>query len=422
MEQLNEIPRDEGIDNSFRLMKEGYDFILNRRKSLQTDIFETRFLGKKAICMGGKEAAKLFYDSNKFQRQGAAPNRIIETLFGQNSVQTLDGIEHQHRKKMFLNVMSKEKVNELLEITKIEWEKALDRWSKEVEIVFYDEIKVLLCKAAFKWIGYPPHEDQAKKLIEELGAMFETPAAFGPKHWSGRNKRNQMEKKMTELIERIRTNKVQVQKDSILHQFVFYKDLEGNLLSTETVAVEMINILRPIVAVSIYISFIVLALTQFPHERVKLKTTPDYAHFFIQEVRRYYPFFPFIAAKVKAAFTWNNYVFEEGTLVLLDVYGTNHDPNIWENPDEFNPERFAKWKGDPFSFIPQGGGNYETTHRCPGEQLTIEMMKLSLEYLLDKMDYEVPEQDLYITMDRIPSIPKSKVFLKNVKRVRESIH
>ena len=33
----------------------------------------------------------------------------------------------------------------------------------------------------------------------------------------------------------------------------------------------------------------------------------------------------------------------------------------------------------------------ETTHRCPGEQLTIEAMKLSLEYLLNKMDYEIPE-------------------------------
>lgn len=49
-------------------------------------------------------------------------------------------------------------------------------------------------------------------------------------------------------------------------------------------------------------------------------------------------------------------------------------------------------------------------------------MKLSLEYLLNKMDYEIPEQDMYITMDTIPSIPKSKVILKNVKRLKESIH
>ncbi|NLY79827.1 MAG: cytochrome P450 [Lysinibacillus sp.] len=422
MEYINEIPRDEGFDNSISFLKEGYEFIINRRKNLQTDIFETRILGKQVVCIGGEEAAEIFYDSNKFSRQKVAPNRIIETLFGKNSVQTLDCVEHQHRKKMFLNVMTKEKIDELLDITKIEWEKALDRWSEEVEIVFYEEVKLLLCKAAFKWIGYPAHEEQAKKLVEELGVMFETPAAFGPQHWAGRNKRNRMEKNMEELVEKIRAGKVQVQEESILHQFVFSKDFEGNLLHRETVAVEIINILRPIVAISIYMCFIVMALAQFPHERVKLKKTSDYAHFFIQEIRRYYPFFPFVAAKVKAEFTWNGYTFKEGTLVLLDIYGTNHDPKLWNNPDEFQPERFASWQENRYNFIPQGGGDVEITHRCPGEQLTIEMMKITLDYLLNKMDFEIPEQDLYITMDRIPSIPKSKVFLKNVRRIRERIH
>ncbi len=78
MENINEIPRDEGIDHSLALLKEGYEYILNRRKSLQTNIFETRILGKKAICMGGKEAAQLFYDQTKFQRQDAVLKPLME--------------------------------------------------------------------------------------------------------------------------------------------------------------------------------------------------------------------------------------------------------------------------------------------------------------------------------------------------------
>jgi len=31
-------------------------------------------------------------------------------------------------------------------------------------------------------------------------------------------------------------------------------------------------------------------------------------------------------------------------------------------------------------------------------------------------------KELYITKDKIPSIPKSKVVLKNVRRTRENIH
>ena len=69
MSNTNQMPREEGIDHSLSLMREGYMYILNRRHSFNSDIFETRLLGKKAICMGGKEAAEVFYDTEKFKRK-----------------------------------------------------------------------------------------------------------------------------------------------------------------------------------------------------------------------------------------------------------------------------------------------------------------------------------------------------------------
>jgi fatty-acid peroxygenase len=74
---------------------------------------------------------------------------------------------------------------------------------------------------------------------------------------------------------------------------------------------------------------------------------------FVQEVRRFYRFFPFVAAVVKKDFPWKGFKFEEGTLTILDLYGTNHDPEVWENHDVFNPNRFAKWEGGLYDFISQ---------------------------------------------------------------------
>ncbi|WP_026065160.1 hypothetical protein [Amphibacillus jilinensis] len=34
--------------------------------------------------------------------------------------------------------------------------------------------------------------------------------------------------------------------------------------------------------------------------------------------------------RIKPDFVWKGYEFKEGTLTLLDFYGTNHDPNIWK--------------------------------------------------------------------------------------------
>lgn len=82
----------------------------------------------------------------------------------------------------------------------------------------------------------------------------------------------------------------------------------------------------------------------------------------------------------------------------------------------FSPDRFSKWEGSPFDFIPQGGGDYFMGHRCAGEWVTIQIMKVSLEYLVNQMEYEVPNQDLSYSIVSMPSIPHSKVVLKNVKQ------
>ncbi|TSI06206.1 cytochrome P450 [Lysinibacillus sp. BW-2-10] len=413
----NQMPREEGFDHSFGLLKEGYNFIKNRSENLNSNVFETRILGKKAICMTGEEAAALFYDATKFQRADAAPNRIVQSLFGKDSVQTLDGEEHKNRKALLMSVMHQESITNLLEITSNQWEQSIDKWTKMEQIELYEEVKELLCKVAFKWIGAPLHENEVKTMTKELAAMFESPAAIGPAHWMGRTLRNVIEKTVQQMIQDTRDKKVQYPKDSVLHKFAFHKDVDGQLLDAETATVEVINMLRPIVAIAIYINFTVLALLQFPEQKEKLKNYPDYAKMFVQEVRRYYPFFPFVAAKVKSDFTWNGYDFKEGTLTLLDLYGTNHDPQIWDSPDEFQPERFANWEGTPFSFIPQGGGDYYLGHRCAGEGITIDVMKVSLDYLVNKIEFNMPEQNLDFKMDDIPSIPKSKIVLSNVKRI-----
>nr|WP_106781255.1 cytochrome P450 [Lysinibacillus timonensis] len=412
-----ELPREEGIDHTLSLVKDGYKFIMNRRSSFKSEIFETRILGKKAICMSGRDAAEIFYTGNHFKREDAAPNRLVQSLFGKNAVQTLDGAAHKHRKEMLMSVMIDEEMDKLKEITVHFWEKTIDEWVHKEEIILYEEMKKLLSKVACLWAGVLVDEEELDWLANELSEMYEGAASMGPTHWKGRNARNQVEKWMQELIEKIRDKKLIPPQNTALHKFTWHKDLDGNLLDTETVAVEVINIYRPLVAISIYINFLALSLIQYPKEKEKLKNADDKTfEMYVNEVRRFYPFFPFVAAKVNQDFTWHDYKIEKDTLALLDLYGTNHDDTIWEDPEEFKPSRFIDWKEDRFTLIPQGGGDYLSGHRCAGEKATIEIMKVSLDYLANRIQYEVPEQDLSFDLNEIPSIPHSRIILKNISR------
>lgn len=118
---------------------------------------------------------------------------------------------------------------------------------------------------------------------------------------------------------------------------------------------------------------------------------------------------------MKKDFVWEGYQFKENTLTLLDLYGTNHDKRLWNEPFEFQPERFQEQTDKVDYLIPQDGGDYLTGHRCPGEFATIKMMKIAADFLANKINYDLPKQDFTYSMTEMPSMPKDKMILENVR-------
>ena len=57
-----EIPREGGLDHSVAFLSEGYEFIGNRCRRMNTDIFRSRLLGTSFICVRGAGAAEMFYE------------------------------------------------------------------------------------------------------------------------------------------------------------------------------------------------------------------------------------------------------------------------------------------------------------------------------------------------------------------------
>lgn len=420
MIKQQDIPHEKGLDNTLTFLKEGYLYITNRRNQLDSDIFTTRILGgKEVICMAGKEAAEVFYDNNHFKRSGAAPNRVLDTLFGQNGVQTLDGQAHEHRKTMFMNFMTRNSLKEISDLVEEEWMNVLPKWEKAESVELYEESKRILTMAVSRWVGIPLGERDMDELSEQLANMFESAEKVGRKHMKGKHSRKKVESWIEELIEEIRSGKNIVAEDTPLYQIAIHKDLNGELLEKEVAAVEVLNLLRPTVAISVYITLSGLALHDFPEKKAKLKIeNQSYYKMFVQEIRRYYPFFPVAPAIVKDDFIWNGYELKKDTLVLLDLYGNNHHPDLWDDPKAFIPDRFEDWDESPFDLVPQGGGEYISGHRCAGEWLTIEVMKKCLDILVNKIEYTVPSnQDFDMKMNEMPSVPKSGFMMKDVKRV-----
>jgi fatty-acid peroxygenase len=210
----------------------------------------------------------------------------------------------------------------------------------------------------------------------------------------------------------VRSGVTRVPEGSAVDVVSRHRDADGTQLPARVAAVELLNIIRPTTAVAWFMAFSGHALIRWPEYRERLAGgDPAFAEAWAHEVRRFYPFAPFIGGRAPQQLEFGGEKISKNTMVLLDLYGQNHDPELWDSPYAFRPERFLDREIGEFELVPQGGGDPHTNHRCPGEQITVALLS-ALAVRLARLPYEVPDQDLTIALHRIPAKPASGVVLR----------
>ncbi|XP_006367992.2 cytochrome P450 83B1-like [Solanum tuberosum] len=110
----------------------------------------------------------------------------------------------------------------------------------------------------------------------------------------------------------------------------------------------------------------------------------------IKETFRLFPPGPLLIARE----TMQNSILEgyeiNQNIIHVNVWAIARDPEIWENPEEFIPERFLNsdidFKGQNFELIPFGSGR----RGCPAMALGVATVELVLSNLLYAFDWELP--------------------------------
>ena len=413
------IPKEKGIDHTVDLIREGYPFVQKRIKKYQSPIVNSRLFGKRVIFLSGVEEAKVFYNDKYFKRHGVAPMRVQKTLFGKHAIQGLDGKEHLQRKQLFMSLLAPEYEKQLIDLCVLNLERKAKEWEKKPSIKLFDESKKVLFLSVCEWTSVPYPKAKEKEILEDFGYMIYSFGRIGSYYRKGKRSRKCVEHWIEQLIEDVRTGKFVVDTSTPLYQMSMCRNTKGELVNIKIAARELINLLRPIIAIATYITFVAVALYENPECKEKLKKEDSlYLEMFCQEVRRYYPFSPFVGAKVIKSFRWKQCVFKKNTLVLLDLYGMMHDEKLWKQPYRFNPDRFKDRKKCLYDLMPQGGGNIQKGHRCAGDILTLKVMMAFTDYLVNKIEYKVPKQDLCIPLNKIPTLPRSGFNMKNVRTIK----
>jgi fatty-acid peroxygenase len=272
-------------------------------------------------------------------------------------------------------------------------------------VSLFDESARILATTVTRWTGVPEGFSDRDALAADLLAMAGGFAAVGARLARAISARRRRERWLAELIAGVRRKA-----PSATPLSAIANHLEaGHLLEARTAAVELLNIIGPTTAVAWYVAFARHALDRWPVHRARLRAGDEaFTRAFVQEVRRFYPFVPFLAGRAVRDLRFQREDIARGTLVLLDVYGQHHDPRVWPEPYAFRPDRFLGRPIGEFELIPQGGGDPRAGHRCPGEQITVALLGTMLQRVA-RLDHYLPPQDMTINLSRVPARPRSGI-------------
>ncbi|XP_076899792.1 cytochrome P450 93A3-like [Bidens hawaiensis] len=99
-----------------------------------------------------------------------------------------------------------------------------------------------------------------------------------------------------------------------------------------------------------------------------------YLQAIVKETLRLHPPVPMIPRKSTDDRTVAGYHIQANTSIFINVWALGRDPNYWENPLEFRPERFEEKlmdvRGQHFELLPFGSGR----RMCPGTSLGLNMV------------------------------------------------
>lgn len=169
-------------------------------------------------------------------------------------------------------------------------------------------------------------------------------------------------------------------------------------------------------------------------ERLKFNDHEDDIHLGLDEIKslkfleccikeglRLFPSVPFIGRRLHEDIILNNRNVPKGTIIFVYIYMLHRDPNVFPDPERFDPDRFSQENSigrHPFAFVPFSAG----PRNCIGQRFAMSELKVVLAHLLRNFRFEsLDQRDKISAMMEMVYRPKSPLRLRVYERRKSEL-
>lgn len=423
------------VVRSFPIVGSTLDFLSNpdgflvRSAAELGSVFKMRFLGEDVACFVGAEAFKFVLDPSLFSRAGASP-RSVEEILHPEAVPFLDGAGRARRKALLMRVFDDESLAGYSRVVELVIGRYTKKWAQMGSFSWVPEITSMgLAVAAAIFLGADPeqeHPEIEKPILRAFNGMLSLPInlPFTP-YGRAIAARDVIRLRVAQSL----TREKAAPGNNALSRLLAARTDSGERLSDDEIRIEALHFFGAYVAVIGALAFEAMFFGRMPEIKERCRAEireriPDgpvtYARMrelpllerVTKEVRRVRTVVPVtFFARANGDCEFDGVAVPRGMKAIGAIGATLHDPLVFPEPDVFNPDR---WLPNPQSdrqngaWVPHGGGEHLSGHRCAGERMAELMLKAFAVMTLRDFDWEFPpDQSFASTTGKLFATPAS---------------
>ena len=354
--------------------------------------------GAKVVFLSDPAAVKaVFHGSPEHMHMGDV-NGLFRRVLGRNSLLVIDGDEHLRQRRLLLPQFHGARIAQHQAAMLEAAEEDVEKWPEEGTIALQPRMQAMTLNvilAAVFGLEPGPRRDELRVLLARLLELNTTLATLLPQlrvelggltPW-GRLMRCTAEVDQAVYAEIARRRAQTERPADVLSLLLDARDEDGAAMSDRELRDQLLTMLvagHETTATALAWAF--ERIVRHPPVLARILEELEhgetgYLDAAIKESLRLRPTVPITARKLTVPFELEGRTYAPGTVLMPCIFLLHRNPDVYDEPEEFRPERFLGRQPPPYAWIPFGGG----VRRCLGSGFALAEMRAVMRTVLTRV-------------------------------------
>jgi cytochrome P450 len=366
--------------------------------------------GRRLVMLSDPAAVKTLLTAPPEVAPSAAGDTPIASVLGPRSVITLTGAEHMRQRKLLLPPFHGERMRAYEDTIVQATQRDMAGWPLGRTMKLSARTRNITLEVILRAV-FGVEAERMGGLKGAIGELAEPTRTFAMLRFAlSKPSKDRPPGELGQALDRLdgliyaeiarrrEQQDLDEREDNILSQLLGARDEDGQALTDGELRDELVSLLLAgHETTSTSTAWAIERLVRHPEALARLVAEIDrgeddeYMQAVIHETLRCRPVVPGVVRLLHEPLRVAGYELPVGTRVVASIYLTNHNPRVYEEPEEFRPERFVGAQPDTFAWIPFGGG----IRRCIGASFAMLEMKTMLRTMLSELHPSVPPRSVW---------------------------